>query len=143
MGIIPFDTHAIVKTLQTKGFQVEQAEGITDALKDALTIAEIATKHDIRESRGETQRDIEELRGEINGFRETMQRDFKEFREATQHDINGLREEMQHGDSELRTMIESKINELRLEFRADIAPLKWGMGFCAAGTLSIILKIFF
>ena len=49
MNAVPFDTHAIVKTLQTRGFEVEQAEGITDALKDALAVAEIATKHDIQE----------------------------------------------------------------------------------------------
>jgi ActR/RegA family two-component response regulator len=54
MSTVPFDTHAIVKTLQTRGFEVEQAEGITDALKDARTVAEIATKHDIKELREAT-----------------------------------------------------------------------------------------
>jgi hypothetical protein len=78
--------------LQSKGFKVEPAEGITDALKDALTVAEIAVRHEI-----------------------------KELREAA----------------------ESQIRELRLEFKAGIAPLKWGMGLCAAGIVSLVIKAFF
>ena len=81
MNTVTFDTLAIVKNLQAKGFPPEQAEGITDALKDALTVAEIATKRDIR--------------------------------------------------------------ELRLEFKAEIAPLKSGIGFCAAGIVSLVIKTFF
>ncbi|MDR2451332.1 MAG: CCDC90 family protein [Candidatus Accumulibacter sp.] len=121
MSAVPFDTHAIVKTLQTRGFEVEQAEGITDALKDALAVAEIATKRDLQELREATQHDIRELR-------EATQRDIKELREAT----------------------ESQIRELRLEFkaeiasvRAEIAPLKWGMGICVAGIVSLVVRAFF
>ncbi|MDR2625176.1 MAG: hypothetical protein LBC37_02480 [Zoogloeaceae bacterium] len=65
----------------TRGFAAEQAEGISDALKDVMTVAEIATKHDIQ--------------------------------------------------------------ELRLEFKAEIAPLKWGIGICAAGIISLVAKAFF
>jgi uncharacterized protein YcaQ len=114
MSAVPFDTHAIVKTLQTKGFPVEQAEGITDALKDALTVAEIATKHDIKD------------------LQEATKRDIKDLREATKRDLKELRETM-----------ESQIRELRLEFKAEIAPLKWGMGLCAAGIISLVFKAFF
>lgn len=49
MTTLTFDTHRFVKTLEQRGFTEDQAEGINDALKDALTIAEVATKHDIRE----------------------------------------------------------------------------------------------
>ena len=88
MNAVTFDTLAIVKNLQARGFRPEQAEGITEALKDALTVAEIATKSDIRETK-------------------------------------------------------SDIRELRLEFKAEIAPLKWGIGFCAAGIVSLVIKAFF
>ena len=46
---LTFDTHQLVKDLQSKGFTQEQAEGVNDALKGALTVAEVATKHDLRE----------------------------------------------------------------------------------------------
>jgi hypothetical protein len=53
MTTVTFDTHEFIKRLEAKGFQTEQAEGVTDALKEALTVAEIATKHDIKEIKGE------------------------------------------------------------------------------------------
>ena len=84
MSAVPFDTRAIVKTLQTQGFEVEQAEGIADALKDALAVAEIATQHDLQELQGATRRDLQELRA-------ATQRDIRELREATESQIRELR----------------------------------------------------
>jgi hypothetical protein len=49
MTAVTFDTLAFVKDLQSKGFKQEQAEGISNALKNALTVSEVATKHDIKE----------------------------------------------------------------------------------------------
>ena len=57
MTTITFDTHQFVKTLQSKGFSAEQAEGVNEALKNALTAAEVATKYDVLA----LQRDIKEL----------------------------------------------------------------------------------
>lgn len=49
MSSLTFDTHQLVKELQQRGFSPEQAEGINDALKNALTVAEIATSRDFKE----------------------------------------------------------------------------------------------
>lgn len=49
MTTLSFDTHEFVKTLQAKGFSADQAEGINDALKNALTVAEVTTKRDLVE----------------------------------------------------------------------------------------------
>lgn len=49
MTSLTFDTHRFVKTLEQRGFTADQAEGINDALKDALQVAEVATKHDLME----------------------------------------------------------------------------------------------
>ena len=46
---ISFDTHQLVKELKQHGFSDEQAEGINDALKNALTVAEVATRRDLKE----------------------------------------------------------------------------------------------
>lgn len=48
MASITFDTHQFVKDLQARGFSADQAEGINDALKNVLVVAEVATKQDIR-----------------------------------------------------------------------------------------------
>jgi polyhydroxyalkanoate synthesis regulator phasin len=57
MVAITFDTHQFVKDLQAKGFNPEQAEGISDALKNVMVASELATSDDIREIRS----DIEKL----------------------------------------------------------------------------------
>ena len=49
MSTITFDTHQLVKELKAKGFSDDQAEGINDALKNALNVAEVATRRDWKE----------------------------------------------------------------------------------------------
>lgn len=61
MSTIPFDTHQFVKELQAKGFSSDQAEGINNALKAALTVAEVATNRDIKELEISLKRDIADL----------------------------------------------------------------------------------
>ncbi len=56
-----FDTHQLVKDLEAKGFNAEQAEGINDALKGALTIAEVATKRDLKELEVILKHDLREM----------------------------------------------------------------------------------
>ena len=50
MSAITFDTHQLVKELKAKGFSDDQAEGVNDALKNALTVSEVATRRDLKES---------------------------------------------------------------------------------------------
>jgi hypothetical protein len=45
MGAIPFDTLKLARALRDKAkFSPEQAEGVADALSDAMTGAELVTK---------------------------------------------------------------------------------------------------
>jgi UDP-N-acetylenolpyruvoylglucosamine reductase len=60
MATVTFDTLQFVKKLQTKGFKVEQAEGISEALQEAMTVADVATRSDLRELRGSVRDDIRE-----------------------------------------------------------------------------------
>ena len=43
MGTIALDTHKTIQKLQTKGFSLQQAEGVVDA----LTESELVTKSDL------------------------------------------------------------------------------------------------
>jgi hypothetical protein len=65
MTAITFDTHQFIKDLQEKGFQTEQAEGISNALKNILIVAEVATTKDIKEVEIALKHDIQELRLEF------------------------------------------------------------------------------
>ena len=46
---VTFDTHQLIKELETKGFSRDQAEGINSALKNVITVSEVATQRDIKE----------------------------------------------------------------------------------------------
>jgi len=48
MTAVAFDTLAFVKKLEGSGFTVEQATGISDALKDVLGNTDLATKADLK-----------------------------------------------------------------------------------------------
>lgn len=61
MSAITFDTHQLVKELESKGFSQAQAEGINDALKNAMTVAEVATRRDLKELEATMRHDIKEL----------------------------------------------------------------------------------
>jgi hypothetical protein len=65
MSVITFDTLQLVKDLQAKGFQPEQAEGISNALKDIMTGAEVATKQDINTLKLEIKAEIASIKAEI------------------------------------------------------------------------------
>lgn len=49
MTAITFDTHKFVQKLRDSGLTEKQAEGITDAFRDAQSEAQVATKLDIKE----------------------------------------------------------------------------------------------
>jgi hypothetical protein len=65
MTAITFDTHQFIKDLQSKGFQAEQAEGISEALKNVMAIAEVATKHDLKELENKLDIKMAEINAEM------------------------------------------------------------------------------
>jgi hypothetical protein len=65
MTAITFDTHKFVRRLKEAGLPEMQAEAIADAFRDAQGEADLATKQDIAELRGELGHEIELVRHEI------------------------------------------------------------------------------
>jgi hypothetical protein len=53
MTAVTFDTLQLAKTLQEKGFTQQQAEGMSDALKDTFVATDLATKGDITRLEGD------------------------------------------------------------------------------------------
>lgn len=53
MSTITFDTHKFVRNLKASGINEQQAEAITDAIRDAQDSSDVATKGDLREFRVE------------------------------------------------------------------------------------------
>lgn len=65
MSIITFDTHRFVINLQKSGFTTEQAEGINNALNEALQTADVATKADLKNAVSEIKSDNADQRTKI------------------------------------------------------------------------------
>jgi hypothetical protein len=66
MAAVMFDTHKFVRKLQEAGFEEKQAEGISEALRDAQDSADIATKRDLKELELKIESRFEQLKGEVN-----------------------------------------------------------------------------
>jgi len=63
MTAITFDTLAFAKKLEAKGFKAEQAAGVSEALKDALGNADLATRAEMSELT--TKADLERVRADL------------------------------------------------------------------------------
>ena len=63
MPTLAFDTHALIKQLKESGFEEEQAEALSDALKKAhqTYLEELVNKGDLKEVETALERDIKEL----------------------------------------------------------------------------------
>ena len=93
-----FDTLSVTRQLKAKGFDADQAEAITEAVRAGVTRG-VATKTDMVELRTELKGDMAELRAELKG------------------DMAELRTELQSDMAELRTELQSDMAELRTELR--------------------------
>lgn len=65
MGTITFDTLAFAKKLEATGFKADQAAGVSEALKDVIGGAELATKDDLKLEIEKIRLEIEKAKGEI------------------------------------------------------------------------------
>jgi len=62
---ITFDTLAFVTKLEGRGFTVEQATGISDALKDVVGNTDLASKADLKEIKNDLNATRADLKAEI------------------------------------------------------------------------------
>ena len=68
MSDIPFDTLAVTRQLEAKGFNTGQVEAITEAVRAGVT-GGVATKADLTELKTEIRGDMGEIRGEMGELR--------------------------------------------------------------------------
>ncbi len=65
MAAVPFDTLKLARRLEAAGFAPQQAGDTAEALADAMSVAELATKADLAALRAELRSDIELLRRDL------------------------------------------------------------------------------
>lgn len=67
MNIAAMDTHKIVKRLESAGFKPEQAEAVTDILRESrdADFSQLATKADLAATKAELKAEIDSLRKDM------------------------------------------------------------------------------
>ncbi len=75
MAAVPFDTSKLARRLESAGFPPKQAGDTAEALAEAMSGAELATKADLAALRAELKADIAALRAELKADIELLQRD--------------------------------------------------------------------
>jgi hypothetical protein len=75
MSAVPFDTLKFARHLEESGLTASAAAGAAEALADALTGADLATKGDIAALRTELKGDTAGLRAEVMNAIELLRRD--------------------------------------------------------------------
>jgi hypothetical protein len=62
---VPFDTHAVIQTLEQLGFPTQQAEGLSAILTRLVAAQDYATKADVVEAALKVELKIEAVKGEV------------------------------------------------------------------------------
>src|ERR687886_376620 len=75
MAAVPFDTPKLARRLEAAGFPGKQAADTAEALEEAMSGAELATKSDLAALRIELKAEIAALRAELKADIELLRRD--------------------------------------------------------------------
>ncbi len=63
---VAFDTLAVTRQLKAKGFDSDQAEAITEAVRSGVT-GGVATRADLSETESRLRGELTDMRGDVNG----------------------------------------------------------------------------
>jgi hypothetical protein len=113
MNAVPFDTLKFARKLEASGMAPATAAGTAEALTEAMTGAELATKTDI----AGTHTAIGNLRIELKG-------DIEALRTEVKSEIGALRTELKTELGTLRTELKGDNTGLRAELKSDIELLR-------------------
>src|ERR1700733_4452146 len=98
MTAILFDTLKMVETLQAGGFGDQQARGVTTALGDDATVAQVAIRGDVMDLDIGMKHDFDAFRAEgradFDAFKTEIRRDFEVFKTEIRRDLGALEQRM-------------------------------------------------
>ena len=117
MAAVAFDTLKMVDQLQAGGFSPEQARAASSAFAEAMSGAELATKHDLQATESRLQHEIVVVRAEAKAMEERLSAKI----EATELKIQS---------------VELKIESANAALKADI--LRWMFAAMATQTALLV-----
>ena len=118
MASATFDTLHAAKALTAAGFEAQQAEAITDTIREAFT-GSVATKADIAGLEAAVATDIAAVKAELKA------------------DIAAVKAELKADIAEVR----AEISDLRAEVKADIAGIYKQLWLVALGIVTAVAAI--
>ncbi len=130
MNAVPFDTLRLAQRLEAAGLAAPVAAGASEALAEAMSGAELATKADIGALRSDLTTATSSLRAEIAAMRTELK-----------NDISGLRTELKGEIGGLRTELKTEIGGLRAELKNDMEILKRDMTTRMGGMMTFLLGL--
>ena len=158
MAAVAFDTLKLARSLRdTAQMSQVQAEGVADALAEAMSGAELATKNDIRELATATKNDIREqaaaTKNDIRELAAATKNDIMELAAATKNDFREQAAATKNDIMELATATKNDFRDLEAATKRDITSLeaklsetkaeiiKWMFGALAAQGAMIVALI--
>jgi hypothetical protein len=121
MTAVAFDTLKFARRLrETAGVSPEHAEGFADAISDALSVAELATKSDLRElevSLKSDMRDLEvSLKSDMRDLEGSLKSDMRELEVSLKSDMRDLEGSLKSDmrDLEARMTLQIERQTIRL-----------------------------
>jgi chromosome segregation ATPase len=129
-----FDTHQVVKSLKAVGFTEEQAEAVTQAVRDSqnVELSNLATNADLLGTKAALKADMAEVKAELKA-------DMAAVRAELKADIAEVKAELAEVNAELKADI-AKVRTEMVEIKVDLVKWMVGVGFAQAGLVLTILR---
>ena len=111
-----FDTHQMVKRLIAAGFSDNQAETVTDVVREArqFDLENLVVKADLADLKSELRADLAEVRSEVRAEIADVRSDLREVNVSLRAEMAAVRAEMQIIAAKTASMIsESRAETLR------------------------------
>ncbi len=128
MAAVAFDTLTMVDQLQAGGFSPEQARAASSAFAEAMSGAELATKHDLQATESRLQHEIVVVRAEAKAAEERLGAKIEALEERLGAKVEATERKIQS--------VELKIESANAALKADI--LRWMFAAMATQTALLV-----
>ncbi len=143
MNAVPFDTLKFARRLEAAGATVPVAIGTAEALAEAMSGAELATKADIADVRRDIITTRQELQSEISATRRDLQTEIGAGAASLRGELSAFRAEVKAEFSAVRTEMKNTETLLRRDMdllRRDLTIKLGSMIVVAVGVLITAIR---
>jgi hypothetical protein len=146
MNAIPFDTLKMARKLEAAGFPSPQAAGAAEAMAEAMSGAELATKADLLAVKGDLLAVTADLTREIGVVRSDVTREIGLVRSDLVHEIGLVRSDLEREIGHVRTdmtALETRLTAAIAKVAGDLEILRRDLtirlGAVAVASTGVIL----